>query len=729
MRGLTVAASMVSAAVLVAVLQSGVAEVRAAGGGETATVVDEVQGLLFDDGSGHRQIVRLPALYVGRNGTVSPFHRQRTFAANWSASLMSPLRQQVQFHVEGAGHLILAINGKPVIDTEDREPFRTVSGMVELQKGTNAFEMKLLSVARGETFVRVSWSSSDFGREPIPPTAFVTRPLSTSGAMRSDEAVGRQIVAQLHCVRCHQPKQKFRGMPEINIRRATLTDAHERFKTGWLAQHIQNPQHFRPDSIMPRVLPAADDEKVSDDAWHIAAYLTDGEVPEPTTPDEALVTDGLTLFLDLGCIACHTTPDQSSDELDLDIERVLLQHVKLKYHPAALAAFLKNPHEHYPWRPMPNFELSDDEAMKLTAYLWHTASAKLSDNTPPTELSLQRGRELYETLGCMNCHDELDNSRLKATSFQDMRAHLLTQGSEGCLNPAKRGKAPQFVSLADDEKQAAAVTFLKLQRNIAALEHYTPAAFAARQIEELRCAACHAYDGRLDPWTKLEEQIAALMPEEAEDEADADGEGEGGEFDFDFGYGDEDAGEAAEEHVVDQSRPQLTWVGEKLQTDWMRKFIAGYLDYRPRPWLRSRMPKFPAQAEGLAHGLAAMHGYGPDAEKPAKQDAELAAIGKQLSGADSGFGCVQCHAIADREATSVFESQGVNFMYVRERLRKDYFDRWTMNPARIDPQTKMPKYADDEGRSPFTDILDGDAVKQYDAIWEYLKAGRKIEAP
>ena len=43
--------------------------------------------------------------------------------------------------------------------------------------------------------------------------------------------------------------------------------------------------------------------------------------------------------------------------------------------------------------------------------------------------------------------------------------------------------------------------------------------------------------------------------------------------------------------------------------------------------------------------------------------------------------------------------------------------------------TKMPTFADAEGKTAFKDILGGDATAQFEAIWQYLRAGRNIIAP
>ncbi|MDH3583099.1 MAG: hypothetical protein OER86_02665, partial [Phycisphaerae bacterium] len=57
---------------------------------------------------------------------------------------------------------------------------------------------------------------------------------------------------------------------------------------------------------------------------------------------------------------------------------------------------------------------------------------------------------------------------------------------------------------------------------------------------------------------------------------------------------------------------------------------------------------------------------------------------------------------------------------IPRRLRHDYFARWMLNPQRIDPRTMMPPFAP-EGKSPLTEFYGGDGVKQFDALWHYMK--------
>jgi mono/diheme cytochrome c family protein len=109
-------------------------------------------------------------------------------------------------------------------------------------------------------------------------------------------------------------------------------------------------------------------------------------------------------------------------------------------------------------------------------------------------------------------------------------------------------------------------------------------------------------------------------------------------------------------------------------------------------------------------------------------DEELARIGHTLVGPIGGFSCSACHSVGSYDAHA-FEAPGINLAYGNERLRADYFRRWLRNPLSVDPNTKMPAYFDEEGNSPYTDILEGDAFKQIDAMWHYLKQGEKMAPP
>ena len=138
------------------------------------------------------------------------------------------------------------------------------------------------------------------------------------------------------------------------------------------------------------------------------------------------------------------------------------------------------------------------------------------------------------------------------------------------------------------------------------------------------------------------------------------------------------------------------------------------------------MPAFPARAERLAIGLSYEHGFDVAEEsQPAPSEVATAAIGKQLTFAHGGFDCVKCHAVGDTPAVAPFEAPGINLAYASERLRYGYYTRWMLDPGRIDPYTKMPKFSPDGRTTGIMSVYDGEAQKQFDALWKYLKVIEK----
>jgi hypothetical protein len=316
------------------------------------------------------------------------------------------------------------------------------------------------------------------------------------------------------------------------------------------------------------------------------------------------------------------------------------------------------------------------------------------------------------TAGCLNCH-----AGVPPTTAPKLADTLAKKWLTGCLapEPAARGAAPDF-AFTPAQREAlvafAAAGFDSLKRD-------TPAEFAHRQTANLRCNACHTQDATPSTWSQLDNDLAPLVA------AAPLPEGEG-------------------QPIGGATAPLFTWLGEKLRPRWMADFIAGRggrgaegatrregdketTMTKPRPWIIARMPGFATYADGLAAGLAHQHGF--SAAEPAKLviDPEKGKAGETLLGETGGFNCITCHGVGERKATQVFEAPGINLALTPERLRYEYYQRWVLFPQRIDAETKMPKFADDHGKTPLTHFFDGDANQQYDAIWQYLHAQLRPE--
>jgi mono/diheme cytochrome c family protein len=226
-----------------------------------------------------------------------------------------------------------------------------------------------------------------------------------------------------------------------------------------------------------------------------------------------------------------------------------------------------------------------------------------------------------------------------------------------------------------------------------------PDDLAEQLVEALRCGSCHARDGSADTWSEV------LGESEAQPSID-----ELARVLQKSGWND------------DQRRPPLTWTGEKLDLDWMKKFIGGEIDRKPRPGLLARMPAFRAYAGALAEGLAREHGLGVEEERMPAPDAAAVAAGRELAAAGGGFSCTTCHGAGAEPASGGAPLETINLDLVAVRLRRDFFRRFMINPQRLDPGTKMPSFAGDDGRTSVKTYYEGDATKQYDAIWQYLNS-------
>ena len=346
--------------------------------------------------------------------------------------------------------------------------------------------------------------------------------------------------------------------------------------------------------------------------------------------------------------------------------KLSLSHVNEKYQFGELAAFLQAPNGHYKWTRMPKFKYAPGEAWNIASWLRDSAKPHLEPKADFAKAVIDHGKKLVTTMGCVNCHDHPGPNQFKAPNLEALAAD---QWMGGCLSEKPDGSSPHFGLSAAD--RAALRAFAATDRR--SLHRHDPKEFAHRQVQMLNCNQCH---GELEGFSGLNH------------------------------------------------------VGLKLKPEWMESLLSGSLKQRSRPWLEHRMPAFPARAKELAAGLAMSHGHAPVTPlEKGPVAVPQTEVGRKLVGVDGGFSCVACHGVKNREPLQVFEAQGVNFTLIGDRLQPEYFLRWMLDPLRVDPQTRMPDYFDDDARSVLVDMLDGDAKKQIEAIRQYLRQGKDMKIP
>ncbi len=599
--------------------------------------------------------VRLPALYVPKNSPPAPGIAPGPFTTTYQGTLVIPKRYRLYFSFSGEGTATLKINGKQVVTMAEEKSER-----LRLNPGEHPLEITYSSLPDGSGNFRLHWQERKaFPTEPVPSTAF------TSLDQISNPA---HLMAQHNCTSCHAVDDLGpHAQPELSHPGPDLTSIGHRRNEAWLTRWIAQPDKLKPTTTMPAMVDHTKPEGAQE-AADIAAYLASlSPLKSKATPlpDPNLAQAGGAHFHQLGCAACHTTPDKNLP--DFENQRIPLNNVAAKFKQGEIIHFLKNPQQHHQAIKMPNFDLSDEEASALSAYLIKESTG---NHTPdPSEFppgNAVEGKKLVQSLNCAACHEGLPESTNHAPKF-----HALKDWSQGCKGPR--------VNLTKEEQ-----TSLKPE-TISHLKFDTASAYATRQIEALRCNSCHQHDDKASLLSSVHTDSKALI-------AHIKGHAE----------------------KMEQTRPPLTHMGAMLHSSYSSDILKGKT--RARPWLDMRMPAFSLHADRLALGLAHQHGL--PASSPQKVEGDGKA-GEQLISMQ-GYACVTCHGVGDKPALAAFEVQGINFAKTHHRLRGDYYFQWMHHPARLVPDTKMPRYTNEDGSGLRADLLDGDSKKQFQAIRAYL---------
>ena len=550
---------------------------------------------------------------------------------------------------------------------------------VLLKKGYNRLRLTYASPPDADATLRLLWSCEQFEPELLPATALYhdgTDPelLAARRTASWTRSFRRASLRKMS----HAARRSDRRLDARAGRRCAVVGRRgSRLRPAWIQSWLLAPESLCDAATMPRVLHDRPGLTSRQQAADIAAYLaTLGEPAASTapTPGDERLAEGEALYEDLGCIQCHRfTPPAEADPFG----RTSLLFVGDKFQPGALQAYLARPHADYAWSRMPDFHLSASEVAALAEFVGNSTTGKIAETEGP-DSDPARGRKLFQGSGCGQCH-RLDAA--VAAGPPNRTSVWQSDAVRGCLTdePAAKGQAPDF-RLSDEDRQSLRV-FLRL--GPANLLSDAPAEVSERLMTQLRCAACHSRDGRSSRTAEVLELdgTRGLPPEQL---------------------------------------PSLTWAGEKLHAGWTERLLAGTLDYRSRPWLKTRMPAFPACGPWIARGLAAEHGVRSGDNHPA-DDPQMIEAGRLLTLRGAGFDCRQCHSLTNVTKKQENNAQGISFLHTAERLRYDYYRRWMLDPLRIDPQSKMLRFSADRRHTAAPSILDGDARRQFDALWQYIQ--------
>ncbi len=297
-----------------------------------------------------------------------------------------------------------------------------------------------------------------------------------------------------------------------------------------------------------------------------------------------------------------------------------------------------------------------------------------------------KGRELFESVGCAACHTmKHDGKTLAATKTAKPWSELSSKAG-GCLAEAPPAMVPQYrFSEQQRSALAAVIGTTASPRTPAEVVHHTLVAF--------NCYACHKRG-----------EIGGV--EEARDTFFT----------------------SAQKEMGDEGRlpPALTGVGDKLRDDWTKRVLEQGANDR-QLYMQSKMPKFGGGNVGhLVEAFATVDRQADSAPNPilALPKYKVAAIGRHLVGANA-LSCIKCHDFAQHPSQGV---RAINLTTMTKRLREDWFHRYMLDPQAFRPGTRMPAPWP-FGTSTIRDLLEGSADKQIRAVWQYLGDGDKAAVP
>lgn len=543
---------------------------------------------------------------------------------------------------------------------------------------------------------------------------------------------GERLFHQVGCVQCHAPQN---GRAVASGSSVPLVDVGKKYSVPSLAAFLKEPHKVRPSGRMPGW--RLEEKELQD----IAAYLV-GEVHlrplrpnlqaavyrgaweqlpdfDKLTPVERVETAGLDLSAagrrdNFGLVFEGFLPIEKNGQYTFhlgsdDGSRLLIDGIEIIRNDGIHPHETKSATTKLEAGPRPvrieYFERAGGESLTLEYEGKNLTRQDVSflltltpDARPTAERVskadggfefeaglVDRGRELFSSLGCASCHQlRQGEDRLPALVKGKPLAECAPHA--GCLVEADQRGVPRY---ALSPLQVAAIEAALAAPLPAGAE--TSAEVIHRTLLAFNCYACHARGGVGGPASDRLELFTSTIPE----------------------MGDEG-----------RLPPPLNGVGDKLNDEFLRDLLrSGVHD---RPYMHTRMPSFASRdvVDLAGHFVSAdrrMESQLAEIDEPPHR---IKAAGRQLVG-DKGLACIKCHTFGPHRATGI---QAIDLLAMPRRLREDWFLRYLVNPNEYRPGTRMPT-GFPEGRATVRDVYAGDPSQQITAIWTYLSDGNKAGVP
>jgi mono/diheme cytochrome c family protein len=297
----------------------------------------------------------------------------------------------------------------------------------------------------------------------------------------------------------------------------------------------------------------------------------------------------------------------------------------------------------------------------------------------------QMGAMMFSAIGCVSCHNVPGAG--KAMRPHKALAELNPDSPTGCLGDQIPKSVPDY-QLDADQRTALKAALKNVKELDKPLE---PKDEVTHLVAAFNCYACHVRDkaGGSTP-----DRVSFFV------------------MSAEFDMGDEG-----------RFAPRLTGVGAKLLPDAIEQIIFEN-KLHVRPVLATRMPSFVKDKAGAIVD-ALVKADAPATEISPKFDATSSKDGRTLFGS-KGMGCMNCHGINGVKLQGSMPAPDLGDAH--ERLRYSWYHALLVDPAHINPGTRMPAFWTN-GDVAFKNIAGGTMDGQIAALWSYLSLGRSMALP
>ncbi|HZN35886.1 MAG TPA: c-type cytochrome, partial [Pirellulaceae bacterium] len=639
------------------------------------------------------------------------------FSAIWRGRLWAQADGKYQLLCFAQGSVEVKLAGKTVLTGQAESPQWLSSQPLELTFDRHELEITYRrSGPRGQ--LALFWTGPEFRLEPIA-ARFLAHNKERSPSSEFER--GRQLAAALRCAACHRD-QSASVTPAPALDRLS-GNVHEAWLVDWLSNHAAGSSPRRmPDLGLTR------DEAAAVAAWLLREPATKVEVKLPADrpakakskngkkkgeeePPKPTAGEGQRLLLTRGCLACHQLGELGESGLFGGGDLTKLAEKR----PADfLIHWLSDPAAINRSHRMPQFTFTPDELKSLDLW-WQEQGAKPAAGSAGRAGEAER---LVTSLRCANCHVlKRNDAGLAAASLAPLTAK--SNWSSSCATNADRAKGRPGYRLADEDR-AALVVYYSQPRPGTKL---SPQARGRDLLVQLNCLACHQREG-------IERNVAGTLrvPSRANEPISKnDGTGSVPAALQDRLVAVAENHAALAPLVPAMTPPALNGVGDKLLDAALADSIRRQGPPH-RPYLLVQMPKFALSDAQLADLTAYFTATDrvPESSPHAPREASvsrsetatiaaLTAAGPRLVTSD-GLSCTSCHQIGSvPPAKAPLNARGPDISMLEKRIRREWYDRWCDNPARIVPRMEMPAV-----KIPVRGVLNEKVSDQLAAVWHIL---------